>query len=246
MKMHISYIAVALAIQVILPACRNADTDQVPKAVMPPIRTKVLNAADQQGTPPDKVLQSLIEGNRNYRNNQLTSMDDTLMMRETAQGQYPEAFILACIDSRVPVEKVFDKGIGDLFVGRVAGNIVDADMLGSMEYGCKVAGARLIVVLGHEACGAVKAAADGEELGNITGLLARIKPALQQSQGIPGDHNSKNPAFIAAVAQHNIRNSIQEIKTRSPVLNEMVNKGEIKIVGAYYHLATGEVTFFDD
>lgn len=246
MKMRIFYIPAALVTQMLLPACRNTGSDRIPKAVMPSLRTTVLTAADQQTTPPDKILQSLKDGNRNYRNNQLTNMNDTLMMQETVNGQYPEAFILACIDSRVPVEKVFDKGIGDLFVGRVAGNIIDADMLGSMEYGCKVAGARLIVVLGHEACGAVKAAADGEELGNITGMLARIKPAIQQSQGIPGDHTSKNAAFIAAVVQHNIRNSIQEIIKRSPVLNEMVEKGEIRIVGAYYHLATGEVTFFED
>lgn len=246
MKIHFSIITVALAAQIFFSACHNPDTDQTPKAIMPTLRTTVLTAADQQSTPPDKIIQNLKDGNRNYRNNQLTSMDDTLMMQETVQGQYPEAFILACIDSRVPVEKVFDKGIGDLFVGRVAGNIVDADMLGSMEYGCKVAGAKLIVVLGHEACGAVKAAADKEELGNITGMLARIKPALEQSEGIPGDHNSKNAAFIASVVQHNIRNSIQEIRAKSPVLKEMEDKGEIKIVGAYYHLATGEVTFFED
>jgi len=246
MKPHFSYITLALATQLILPACHNADSVQSPKAVMPTLRTTVLTAADQQALTPDKALQNLKEGNLKYRQNLATAMDDTIMMQETAQGQYPEAFILACMDSRVPVEKVFDAGIGDLFVGRVAGNIVDEDMLGSMEYGCKVAGARLIVVLGHEACGAVKAAADGEELGNITGLLARIKPALQQSQGIPGDHTSKNAAFIASVVQHNIRNSIQEIKAESPVLKEMVDKGQIKIVGAYYHLATGEVTFFED
>ena len=167
------------------------------------------------------------------------------MMRETATGQYPEAFMLSCIDSRVPVEAVFDKGIGDVFVGRVAGNIIDEDILGSMEYACKVAGSKLIVVLGHEGCGAVKAAIDGEELGNITALLAHIQPAIEETQHVDGDRTSNNKAFVEAVIKENVRNSIDVIRAKSPLLKEMIDKGEIKIVGAYYSLQNGAVSFLE-
>lgn len=245
-------LTVVLALKLL--ACSNAPDDQSaasPKAVLPAnassaMRTAVLTAADQKALTPDKVITDLKNGNQNYRYNHLTPTNDTTMMHETTQGQYPEAFILTCMDSRVPVEKVFDKGIGDLFVGRVAGNIIDEDMLGSMEYGCKLAGARLIVVLGHESCGAVKAAIEGEKLGNVTAVLAHIQPAIQKSQNAQGAHDNSNPKFVAAVVQQNVLNSIQSIKDKSPVLKEMADKGEIRIVGAYYSLHSGEVTFFDD
>ncbi|HEV9037756.1 MAG TPA: carbonic anhydrase family protein [Puia sp.] len=254
MKPLNQHLAKALSLLLLLSACHNATDDQPdrsPKAVMPaataaPMRTSVLTATDQQALSPDKVIADLKNGNRNYQSNHPTPMNDTAMMRATAKTQYPEAFILSCMDSRVPVEKIFDKGIGDLFVGRVAGNIIDEDVLGSMEYGCKLAGARLIVVLGHESCGAVKAAIEGEQLGNVTGLLAHIQPAIQLSHSTQGAHDNGNPMFVTAVIRQNVRNSIRDIKAESPVLKELAEKGEIRIVGAYYSLHTGEVTFFDD
>jgi carbonic anhydrase len=168
------------------------------------------------------------------------------MLHSSAQGQYPEAFILSCIDSRVPVEEVFDKGIGDLFVGRVAGNFVNEDILGSMEYGCKVSGAKLIVVLGHESCGAIKAAIEHERLGNITAMLAKIKPALEKSKDFVGEQTAENHAFVEYVVKNNIRNTIETILIKSPVLKQMVDKNELKIVGAYYSFETGEVSFLNE
>jgi carbonic anhydrase len=144
------------------------------------------------------------------------------------------------------VEDVFDKGIGDLFVARVAGNFVNADILGSMEFGCKVSGAKLILVMGHQHCGAIKAAIDDVKLGNITAMLTRIKPALTMSQDFKGEKNSKNEAYVEYVARNNVKNTIATILAKSPILKEMADKGEIKIVGAYYDLHTGEAIFLEN
>jgi carbonic anhydrase len=189
------------------------------------------------------VLQSLVEGNKSFVSSDLTARDHSAMVRDAAKGQYPKAVILSCIDSRVPVEDVFNKGIGDLFVIRIAGNFADEDMLGSMEFGCKVSGAKLIVVLGHESCGAIKAAIDNVKMGNITGMLTRIQPAVKKSQDFAGEKTSKNDAFVEYVAKNNVHNTIETIKQRSLILKEMADSGQIKIVGAYYDLKTGEVTF---
>jgi carbonic anhydrase len=207
------------------------------------LRENVLTKDEQSALSPDKVIQVLKDGNSHYINNTRTAMDDTAMMHHSFKGQYPEAFILSCIDSRVPVEEVFDKGIGDLFVCRIAGNIVDEDILGSMEYGCKEAGAKLVVVLGHESCGAVKAAIENVKMGNITVMLSKIQPAISQSSNITGEHSTENPAFVEAVVKYNVDNMIRNIRSKSPILKEMEDKGEIKIVGAYYKLNTGEVIF---
>ena len=254
MNPHTLYLTSAVALHLLISGCSSTpgdQPDQSPKAVMPAstpaaLRTSVITAADQTALNPDKIISDLKDGNRNFKNNHLTPMNDTAMMQATSGGQYPEAFILSCMDSRVPVEKIFDKGIGDLFVGREAGNIIDQDILGSMEYGCKVAGAKLLVVLGHEGCGAVKAAIEKEELGNITALLGKIQPAVAQTLNVPGDHTVKNPDFVKAVVQQNIRNSIRDIRSKSPVLKDMEDKGELRIVGAYYSISTGDVTFLDD
>ncbi|ANE52115.1 carbonic anhydrase family protein [Flavisolibacter tropicus] len=250
------YILIAFTLQQVLAACGNTDHKQnnsTAKSELQEssshaaeVRKKVLTAANQQELTPEKIIQELQDGNQKYQHNQLTLKDDTAMMRETAEGQYPEAFVLSCIDSRIPVEAVFDKGIGDVFVGRVAGNIIDEDILGSMEYACKVAGSKLIVVLGHEACGAVKAAIDGEKLGNITTLLAHIQPAIQETKQVQGEHTTKNSAFVEAVVKENVRNSIEVIRAKSPVLKEMIDKGEIKIIGGYYSLHNGAVSFFNE
>src|SRR5580765_4274745 len=189
------------------------------------------------------VIHSLKEGNKRYVNNDLTARDHSAMVRNASKGQYPKAVVLSCLDSRIPVEDIFDKGIGDLFVGRVAGNFVNTDILGSMEFGCKVSGAKLILVLGHESCGAIKAAINNVQLGNITAMLNNIKPAVAKSQDFKGENTTANNAFVEYVAKNNVLNAIETIRKKSPILKEMENNGQIKIVGAYYSVTTGEVTF---
>jgi carbonic anhydrase len=219
----------------------NAEDTTIRRMV--PIRDNVLTAEEQKALTPDTIIETLKEGNKRFVSNDLTLRDHSAMVRKAATGQYPKAVILSCIDSRVPVEDVFNEGIGDLFVVRIAGNIVNEDILGSMEFGCKVSGAKLIVVLGHEACGAVKAAIDNVKLGNITTLLSRIQPAVSKSNNFTGEKTSKNPAFVEYVIKNNVASVIENIKQRSPILKVMLDKGEIKIIGAYYDLKTGEVTF---
>lgn len=209
-----------------------------------PLVEKILTAEEQSKLTPDVVLQSLKEGNERFVNNDLTARDHTAQIRKAATGQYPKAVVLSCLDSRVPVEDVFDKGIGDLFVGRVAGNFVNEDMLGSMEFGCKVAGSKLILVLGHEHCGAVKAAVDNVKLGNITAMLTKIRPVVEDlSQNYEGDKSSKNEEFVHMVCEHNVLKAINDIRINSPILKEMEDNGEIKIVGAVYDMDTGKVEF---
>jgi carbonic anhydrase len=193
---------------------------------------------------PDLVLDILKKRNLDYINDNLTIRNSSERIRKSALGQFPGAVILSCLDSRVPVEDVFHCGIGDLFVARVAGNITNEDILGSLEYGCKVAGAKLIVVMGHEHCGAIKSAIDGVKLGNITALLSKINPAIDSLKNFQGDKSSKNPAFIEAVTKQNVINTMNVIRRRSPILKEMEDKNEIKIVGAEYHIETGKVDFF--
>lgn len=214
---------------------------QVPK----PIKETVLSADEQKALLPDTVLQRLKEGNKRFVSNNVTARDHSKLVRSASFGQYPKAVILSCIDSRIPVEDVFDKGIGDLFVARVAGNVVNPDILGSMEFGCKVSGAKLIVVMGHSSCGAVKAAIDGVKLGNITAILAKIKPALAKSQNFVGDKSSKNAAYEELVGKNNVLDAIATIRASSPILRAMEAANEIKIVGAYYDMKTGEVSFLE-
>jgi len=222
---------------------KPTDTATIASTTPAPLREKVLTAEEQAALTPDIVIQSLKDGNKRFVSSNLTSRDHSSMVRNAAAGQYPKAVILSCLDSRIPVEDVFDKGIGDLFVGRVAGNFVNEDLLGSMEFGCKVSGAKVILVLGHKSCGAIKGAIDNVKLGNITAMLAKIKPAVDKSQDFTGEKTSKNDAYVEYVAKNNILLTIEAIKKGSPVLKEMVDKGEIKIVGAYYDINTGAVIF---
>jgi len=191
---------------------------------------------------PSSVLAALKSGNARFRAGTLTQRDYVAQARATASGQYPAAVILGCIDSRVPAEIVFDVGIGDMFVGRVAGNVVNDDMLGSMEFACSVSGAKVALVLGHTACGAIKGAIDDVEMGNLTGLLARVKPAITQTT-FSGEKSSKNPAYVDAVARTNVMLGIEVIRRRSPILADLEKKGSIAIGGAMYDLATGMVEF---
>lgn len=253
MKKSIFSIGLVICIITWCTSCQNssesknettsANDSTTTSAIQKPLREKVLTAQEQQALTPDMVIQSLKEGNERFVNNNITARDHSAMVRNASAAQYPKAVILSCLDSRVPIEDVFDKGIGDLFVARVAGNFVNEDILGSMEFGCKVSGAKVILVLGHESCGAIKAAIDNVKMGNITAMLTKIKPAVAKSQDFAGEKTSKNDAYIEYVAKNNIINTIATIRSKSPILKEMEDKGEIKIVGAYYDLKTGEVTF---
>ena len=189
---------------------------------------------------PDLILNILREGNSRFIENKTINRTLLDQVEITSQGQFPFASILGCIDSRVPMELVFDLGIGDIFSTRVAGNIINGDVLGSMEYACKVAGSKLIVILGHTKCGAVTSACKGVELGNITALLSKIKPAVNQHIHSESDVNEVN---IEKVVISNIEHSIKELRSKSPILKEMEDKGEIKIVGANYDVSTGKVVF---
>jgi len=207
--------------------------------------SKVITKDEQAKLTPDAVIQNLKEGNKRFIDGKLTERDYSHQVHETSHGQYPEAVILSCIDSRIPVELVFDKGIGDIFVARVAGNIANGDMLGSMEYSCKVVGAKLILVLGHMHCGAVKSSVDNVKLGNITGLLDKIQPSVQSFPDYKGDKSGKNYEFVDMVGKKNVTETINSIRKESPILKEMEEKGEIKIVGAFYDIETGKVEFLD-
>ncbi len=205
--------------------------------------TKALDMAAQAAFTPATVLQDLIAGNDRFTAARMESRDFASQRQDTTGGQYPKAVVLSCIDSRVPVETIFDQGIGDIFVSRVAGNFENVDILGSLEYSCKVAGSKLILVLGHESCGAVKAAIDGVELGNITSMLANITPAVHVSADqVDGEATSANKEMVAKTVANNVKLTIDRIRERSPILKEMEDNGEIKIVGGVYALGSGKVT----
>jgi carbonic anhydrase len=196
---------------------------------------------------PEKSLQHLKEGNQRFQLNLKVNRDLIDQVSDTSEGQYPFATILSCIDSRVSSELIFDLGIGDVFSARIAGNFVNEDILGSMEFACKLAGTKLIVVLGHTACGAVKGACDDAKLGNLTNMLAKIKPAVK-AVTYPEDsnlRNSSNIEFVNNVAAKNVQLTIERILNESEVLAEMQNNGEIKIIGGMYDIHSGSVTFYE-
>ena len=207
------------------------------------MRNNALTKELQIKLTPNSVLQDLLEGNKRYTSNSLTGSDVNSLVKQTIGGQFPKAVILSCIDSRVPVEMVFDQTIGDVFVARVAGNFENVDILGSMEYSCKVAGSKLVFVLGHESCGAVKAACDGVELGNITALLSNITPAVKLSADqVEGVADSSNNEFVAKTVENNVKLTIERIREKSPILAQMEKDEDIAIVGGVYSLQTGKVT----
>ncbi|WP_298779273.1 carbonic anhydrase family protein [uncultured Polaribacter sp.] len=206
------------------------------------MKSIAINKEVQNSLTPKSVLDDLLEGNQRFINNNLQKADYQSLVNDTVAGQYPKAVVLSCIDSRVPVEQVFDQTIGDIFVARVAGNFENTDILGSLEYSCAVAGSKLIFVLGHESCGAVKAACDGVELGNITAMLDNIIPAIKESAlDFEDDVNSSNKEFVAKTVEWNVRLTIERIREKSKILQEMEVNGEIEIVGGVYSLQTGKV-----
>jgi carbonic anhydrase len=192
---------------------------------------------------PDEILAAFKRGNANFSKGLRASRNYLNEQKVSAKGQYPSAIVLSCIDSRAPAEVIMDLGIGDIFNARVAGNISNDDILGSMEFACKLEGAKVVLVMGHTSCGAIKGAIDNAELGNLTGLLAKIKPAIKATT-FKGELSSKNGAYVDAVAQKNVELTMTDIRKKSPVLAELESKGMIKIAGAMYNLATAKVNFF--
>lgn len=207
------------------------------------INNRVLTAEEQAVLSPDEVLDILKKGNQDFVNGALTVRNNSERIRQATLGQHPLAVVLSCLDSRVPVEDVFHRGIGDMFVLRVAGNIINTDILGSMEFACKVSGSKLILVMGHEYCGAIQSAVDDVKMGNITPMLAKIRPVIDGALNFAGDKTSANPAFLHHVCVENMKQSVAQVRENSPILREMEANGEIKIMGAIYDLKTGKVNF---
>jgi carbonic anhydrase len=204
----------------------------------------VMDQDTQTAMTPDQALQMLIDGNARYVAGESTERDLLSEQKATAGGQYPFAVVLSCLDSRSTPETVFDQGVGDLFVGRVAGNVVDTNLLGSFEFATAAAGSKLIVVMGHTACGAVKGACDGVEVGNLTALLDEIEPAIDAVSTPAGtDRSSANTAFVNRVIETNVNMQVNELLRRSDVIRGLVEEGKVKVVGAVHDLATGEVRF---
>ncbi|MGK7389802.1 MAG: carbonic anhydrase family protein [Candidatus Cyclobacteriaceae bacterium M2_1C_046] len=197
----------------------------------------------QTAITPQNAVEKLKEGNARFVGKKTIQRDLNGQVSQTSSGQFPFAAVVGCIDSRVPAEIVFDQGIGDIFNVRIAGNFVNRDILGSLEFACKAAGSKAIVVLGHTQCGAVKGACDDVKLGNLTGMLENLKPAVE-SVTDESERNSKNPDFVQKVADNNVKLTIENIKKNSPVLKEMLDNNEITIVGGMYDVSSGKVNFF--
>jgi carbonic anhydrase len=212
-------------------------------SVAPQAEAQALTKAQRDAMTPDQVLDAMKKGNERFRKGERAERDLLAQQRATAKGQYPKAVLLSCMDSRAPAETILDMGIGDVFNSRVAGNVSDEDILGGMEFGCAVAGSKVVLVMGHTSCGAIKGAIDDVKLGNLTTLLAKIKPAVAATT-FSGERSSKNDGFVDAVAKKHVELTVADIRKRSPVLVDLEKKGSIKIVGAMYNLETGAVDFF--
>ncbi|WP_207421086.1 carbonic anhydrase family protein [Desertivirga brevis] len=206
---------------------------------------KTLTKEMQAAITPDMALDLLKQGNARFVNNLKINRNLLQQANETSDGQHPFAVILSCIDSRTSAELIFDQGLGDIFSVRVAGNIINEDILGSMEFGCKVAGSKIIVVLGHTKCGAIKGACDHVEMGNLTALLTKIRPAVDEELTITENRNSSNPEFVEKVSEINVKRTVRSIVERSPILRDMIKAGEIQIVGGIHDITTGVVQFHE-
>lgn len=204
---------------------------------------KTLTKEMQASITPKKAVELLKEGNKRFVTNLKANRDLLQQANQTSEGQFPFAIILSCIDSRTSAELIFDQGLGDIFSARVAGNIVNEDILGSMEFACKVAGSKVIVVLGHTKCGAIKGACDHVEMGNLTTLLEKIQPAVADETDTTDDRSSKNSVFVENVAINNVVRTVNSIREKSPILNEMIENGQIGIIGGIHDIETGEVKY---
>ena len=207
---------------------------------------KTLTKELQSAITPSMALDLLKEGNKRFVNNLKVNRNLLQQVNEASEGQHPFAIILSCIDSRTSVELIFDQGLGDVLSVRIAGNILNEDILGSMEFGCKILGAKIIVVLGHSTCGAIKGACDHVEMGNLTALLSKILPAVYAEESVTKNRDSSNEEFVEKVAAINVRKTVHAIIERSPILKEMILKGAIEIIGGNHDIASGEVCFYDD
>ena len=207
---------------------------------------KTLTKEIQDSITPKMALEILKEGNKRFVNNLKANRNLLQQANETSEGQHPFAVILSCIDSRTSAELIFDQGLGDVFSVRIAGNVINEDILGSMEFACKIAGSKIIVVLGHTSCGAVKGACDHVEMGNLTALLSKIQPAVYDEKTEQENRNSSNYEFVEKVAVINIKRTVQGIMERSPILKEMIEKEEIGIIGGSHDIKSGEVVFFEN
>lgn len=207
---------------------------------------KTLTKEMQAAITPAMALDLLQEGNKRFVNNLKVNRNLLQQANETSDGQHPFAVILSCIDSRTSAELIFDQGLGDIFSVRIAGNIINEDILGSMEFGCKVAGAKIIVVLGHTKCGAVRGACDHVEMGNLTVLLNKIRPAVDEETITTVNRNSGNADFVENVATINVKRTVHSIMERSTILKEMIENGAIGIVGGTHDISTGKVKFYPD
>ncbi|MGX5686785.1 carbonic anhydrase family protein [Chryseobacterium cucumeris] len=216
-------------------SCKKAENRESPSKSSPQIITK----EQQDKLTGEEVLKDFMEGNKRFREGTVTVRNHTKRTRTLVNGQFPKAVVISCSDNSVPVEDIFDQGLGDIFVESVAGNFVDEDVLGSTEYACAVAGAKLIMVMGHQHCGVVKAAIDNVRFGNITATLYRIRPAVNISLSFTGMKNSRNNEFVKFVSENNVRIALSEIRKKSPILKEMEDNGKIKIVGTLYSPADG-------
>lgn len=207
---------------------------------------KTITKEFQDSITPSMALKLLEEGNKRFVNNLKTNRNLLQQANETSDGQHPFAVVLSCIDSRTSAELIFDQGLGDIFSVRIAGNIVNEDILGSMEFACKLAGSKIIVVLGHTKCGAVKGACDHAEMGNLTALLAKIRPAVDDESDTTENRTSKNAVFVENVARINVKRTVKAILERSTIIEHMIDSGEIGIVGGMHDLSTGQVTYYND
>jgi len=230
-----------LFISVVLFSCGQSSQNNPANSSPDWVMTKAL----QQKFTPDTIITILKNGNTNFSSFKLTPKNDSMRMRVTSDsGQYPMAAVLSCLDSRVPPEQVFDRGIGDLFIARVAGNFANTDILGSLEYACKVSGSKVILVLGHEDCGAIKPVIDNVQLGNITAMLRNLKSAVDSTH-TDGERTPENKKFVHDVAVTNIKFTIRKIRTDSPILDTLEKAGKLKIIGGMYDLATGKITYIE-
>ena len=205
---------------------------------------KTLNKEMQSAITPTIAVEILKDGNKRFMNNLKANRNLLEQANETSDGQHPFAVILSCIDSRTSAELIFDQGLGDIFSVRIAGNIINEDILGSMEFACKVAGSKVIVVLGHSKCGAVKGACDHVEMGNLTALLSKIQPAVYDEKTETENRSSSNAEFVEKVAAINVKRTVNSIMERSPILKEMIQNGEIGIIGGMHNITDGEVSFY--
>lgn len=207
---------------------------------------KTLDKEMQDAITPTMALDILKEGNKRFVSNLKINRNLLQQANETSDGQHPFAVTLSCIDSRTSAELIFDQGLGDIFSVRIAGNIINEDILGSMEFGCKLAGSKIIVVLGHTKCGAIKGACDHVEMGNLTALLSKIQPAVYDEKTVTENRSSGNGEFVEKVAAINVKRTVHAIMERSPILKEMIEAGQIGIVGGSHDITTGLVSFYDD